>query len=307
LRDFLPSLCYHPGIQTEVACQGRRLDGCQITWLREWIAAHPAWSRKRLSRELCQQWDWRNGAGRLKDFAARSFLEKLAARGLVVLPPPQLLRRHPRPKTPAVASVSWPTEPVAAPLSQLQPLACFQPAVGTVEASRFAAYLGHYHYLGFRVVGENLKYLVQDRQGRDLACLLFGAAAWRAAARDEFLGWSESQKIRGLPLVTNNTRFLVLPWVKVRGLSSHILSRVARRLSGDWQGKYGHPIYLLETFVDTARFRGTCYRAANWECVGQTRGRGRQGRDHQRLTATVKDIYLYPLHRQFRQKLLEAA
>jgi len=157
-----------------------------------------------------------------------------------------------------------------------------------------------------RVVGENLQYLVQDRQGRDLACLLFGAAEWRAAARDKFLGWDESQKAVGLSRVANNTRFLVLPWVKVRGLASHVLSRVARRLSEDWQLKYGHPIHLLESFVDVTRFRGTCYRAANWQCVGQTRGRGRQGRDHQRMTATVKDIYLYPLHRQFRQKLLEA-
>jgi hypothetical protein len=291
-------------METEVTCQGRRLDGGQLAWLRDWIAAHPEWSRKRLSRELCQQWDWRNGGGRLKDFAARSFLEKLETRGLVVLPPLQLLRRHPRPKAPAVARVSWPTEPVDVPLRQLRPLAWLQPTVGTVEAGRFAAYLGHYHYLGFRVVGENLNYLVQDRQGRDLACLLFGAAAWRAGARDRFLGWSEDQKSRGLPLVANNTRFLVLPWVKVRGLSSHLLSRVARGLSGDWQCKYGHPVYLLESFVDTTRFRGTCYRAANWQCVGQTQGRGRQGRDHQRLTATVKDIYLYPLHRQFRQKLL---
>lgn len=294
-------------MQTQVACQGRQLNGGQIAWLRDWIAAHPQWSRKRLSRELCQAWDWRNGGGRLKDFAARSLLEKLEGRGLVVLPPLQLLRRHPRPKGPALGGVSWPTEPVEAPWSQIQPLLWLQPAPGTVEAGRFAAYLEQYHYLGFRVVGENLKYLVQDRQGRDLACLLFGAAAWRAAARDKFLGWSEGQKSHGLPLVANNTRFLVLPWVQVRGLSSHLLSRVARRLSGDWQRKYGHPIYLLESFVDTTRFRGTCYRAANWQCVGQTRGRGRQGRDHQRATATVKDIYLYPLHRQFCQKLHQPA
>ena len=286
---------------------GAPLGRWQIVWLRDWIGAHPEWSRKRLSRELCQEWDWRNSGGRLKDFAARSFLDKLAARGLVVLPPLQLLRSHARPKAPALARVSWPTEPVAVPLSQLQPLAWLQPAVGTAEAKRLATYLGHYHYLGLRVVGENLKYLVQDRHGRDLACLLFGAAAWRAAARDEFLGWSEAQKSRGLPLVANNTRFLILPWVQVRGLASHLLSRVARRLSRDWQCKYGHSIYLLESFVDTTRFRGTCYRAANWQCAGQTRGRGRQGRDHQRLTATVKNIYLYPLHRQFRQKLREAA
>ncbi len=292
---------------TEVVCQGRHLDGSQMAWLRQWIALHPQWSRKRLSRELCQQWDWRNGRGQLKDFAARSLLEKLAVRGLVVLPPLQLLRRHPRPKPTPKLEVSWPTEPVQGPLSHLQPLAWLQPAVGSAEGSRFAAYLGHHHYLGLRVVGENLRYLVQDRYGRDLVCLLFGAAAWRVAARDQFLGWDESQKARALPQVANNSRFLVLPWVQVDGLASHVLSRVARRLSADWQCKYGHRIDLLESFVDQTRFRGTCYRAANWQCVGQTRGRGRQGQDHQQLTATVKDIYLYPLHRRFRQKLLEGA
>ena len=294
-------------MQTEIVCQGRRLSASQLDWLRQWIGSHPEWSRKRLSRELCQLWDWRNGCGRLKDFAARSLLEKLSQRGLVVLPPLQLLRRHPRPKMVSGAAASWPIEPVVAALSQLQPLAWLQPAVGSVEAGRWAAYLGTCHYLGLRVVGENIQYLVRDRQGRDLACLLFGAAAWRAGSRDEFLGWAEHQKAVGLHAVANNTRFLVLPWVKVPGLASHLLSRVARRLSGDWQLKYGHPIYLLESFVDSTRFRGTCYQAANWQCVGQTRGRGRQGRDPQRPTATVKDIYLYPLHRQFRQQLLEAA
>jgi len=290
-------------MQVEVACQGRRLDGAQLEWLREWIGGHADWSRKRLSRELCEQWAWRNARGQLKDFAARTFLEKLEARGLIALPALQLARSHPRPKR-TVSKVNWPTAPVEDPLSHLQPLVWLQPSGGSVAANRFAAYLGNYHYLGLRVVGENLSYLVQDRQGRDLACLLFGAAAWRAAARDHFVGWDQGQKSVGLPGVANNTRFLVLPWVKVRGLASHVLSSATRRLSADWQRKYGHPVYLLESFVDRSRFRGTCYRAANWRCVGQTRGRGRQGRDHDRLTATVKDIYLYPLDGRFRQKLL---
>jgi len=293
-------------MQTEVACQGRRLDGSQMAWLREWIGLHPAWSRKRLSRELCQQWNWRNGRGQLKDFAARSFLEKLEVRGLVALPALQLARRHPRPRR-TLPEVNWPRAPVELPLSQLQPLMWLQPSVGSAQASRFEAYRGHYHYLGLRVVGENLRYLILDRQGRDLACLLFGAAAWRAAARDHFLGWEEAQKSAGLPGVANNARFMILPWVRVPGLASHILSRAARRLSADWQLKYGHPIYLLESFVDRSRFQGTGYRAANWHWVGQTRGRGRQGRDHQHLTATVKDLYLYPLHPRFRQKLLVCA
>ena len=292
-------------MQKEILCQGRRLQVAELDWLRHWIELHREWSRKRLARELCQQWDWRNGRGQLKDFAARSFLEKLEQRGLVVLPPLQLLRSHPRPKALPQLKGDWPTVVVDGPLRQLQPLRWLRPSAPTPEAGRFAAYVGHYHYLGLRVVGENIRYLVQDGQGRDLACLLFGAAAWRVGARDRFVGWNEMQKARALQYVANNTRFLVLPWVKVRGLASHLLSRAARRLSGDWQLKYGHPIHLLESFVDCTRFRGTCYQAAHWVCVGQTRGRGRQGRDHQRSTASVKDIYLCPLHEQFRQKLLE--
>ena len=249
-------------MRTEVVCQGRRLDGSQMAWLREWIRLHPEWSRKRLSRELCQQWDWRNGRRQFKDFAARSFLEKLHARGLVVLPALQLARSHPRPKS-RLPEIRWATLPIEVPLSQLQPLGWLQPGAGSWEAGRFAAYLGDHHYLGLRVVGENLKYLVQDRQGRDLTCLLFGAAAWRAAARDDFLGWDEAQKAAGLPWVANNTRFVVLPWVKVRGLASHILSQATGRLSADWQLKYGHPIHLLESFVECSRFQNTCYRAAN--------------------------------------------
>lgn len=292
-------------MQNEILCQGRRLQGAELDWLRHWIELHREWSRKRLARELCQQWDWRNGRGQLKDFAARSFLEKLEQRGLVVLPPLQLLRSHPRPKALPRLKGDWPTVVVDGPLSQLQPLRWLHPPAPTPEAGRFAAYVGHYHYLGLRVVGENVRYLVQDRQGRDLACLLLGAAAWRVGARDRFVGWNEMQKARALQYVANNTRFLVLPWVRVRGLASHLLSQLARRLSTDWQLKYGHPIHLLESFVDRTRFRGTCYQAANWLCVGQTRGRGRQGRDPQRSTASVKDIYLYPLHEQFRQRLLE--
>ncbi len=138
-------------------------------------------------------------------------------------------------------------------------------------------YLAQHHYLGFhRPVGESIKYLVRDRYGRDLACALFGLAAWKLAPRDAFIGWSDRQRHRNLILLTNNTRFLVLPWVVVPHLASHILGLVLRRLRADWRSKYGHPVHLVETFVDRARFRGTCYRATNWQCVGQTQGRSRQ-------------------------------
>jgi Domain of unknown function (DUF4338) len=294
-------------MQAEIRCQGRRLSADQLSWLRQWIGCHPDWSRHRLARVLAQEWDWRNGQGQLKNFAARSLLEKLEARGLIVLPALQLQSSHPRPKPGRAIMVEWPREPVTGALSQLLPLQWIVPKAGQEVAHRFDAYVQSYHYLGLRLVGENMKYLIRDREGRDLACLLFGAAAWQVAARDQFLGWNEVQRATGLQYLTNNTRFLILPWVKVTGLASCLLSQVVRRISQDWQLKYGHPLYLLESFVQRNRFAGTCYQATNWRCVGQTRGRGRQGPHPLAPTEQVKDIYLYPLNRQFRQRLLEAA
>jgi hypothetical protein len=292
-------------MELELVCQGRVVSGQELAWLRQWIADHPQWSRKRLSRELCQEWDWRNGRGQMKDFAARAFLEKLDARGLLVLPALQLQRSHPRPKPDATKLVNWPTDPIAEPLRELGPWQWLAPRVGTPEVRRFDVYLQRYHYLGLRVVGQNMKYLVRDKQGRDLACLLFGAAAWRAGARDQFVGWDQTQRAAALHYLANNTRYLILPWVKVAGLASHLLSQAARRLNKDWQNKYGHPLHLLESFVERGRFSGTCYRAANWLCVGQTRGRGRQGANPLTPTEPAKDVYLYPLTRHFRRHLLE--
>jgi len=291
-------------MELNLVCQGRPVSGEQLAWLRHWIGEHPQWSRKRLARELCAHWDWRNGRGQVKDFAARSFLEKLAERDLLVLPALQLQRSHPRPKPTGLVSIHWPTESISARLRELLPLQWVLPLAGTPDAKRFDAYVQAYHYLGLRVVGQNLKYLVRDRQGRDLACLLFGAAAWRATARDQFVGWDQRQRAAALHYLTNNTRYLILPWLKVPGLASCLLSQAVRRLSQDWQHKYGHPIYLLESFVQRGRFRGTCYRAANWLCVGQTRGRGRQGRNPMEPTEPPKDIYVYPLSEHFRQHLL---
>ena len=294
-------------MEPELVCQGRRVSGEQLLWLGQWITDHPQWSRKRLSRELSQEWDWRNGRGQLKDFAARAFLEKLAARDLVVLPALQLQRSHPRPKPDGPVVIDWPTDPIAEPLAELAALQWILPLTGTPETKRFDAYVQRYHYLGLRVVGQNMKYLVRDKQGRDLACLLFGAAAWRAGARDEFVGWDQTQRGAALHYLANNSRYLILPWVKVPGLASHLLGQVAGRLSQDWQHKYGHPIYLLESFVEQGRFRGTCYRAGNWVCVGQTQGRGRQGANPLKPTEPAKDVYLLPLTRHFRRHLLGEA
>jgi len=294
-------------MEPELVCQGRAVSNQELAWLRQWIGDHPQWSRKRLSRELCLRWDWHNGRGRIKDFAARAFLEKLAARGLLVLPAPQLQRSHPRSMPDGPVVIDWPTDLICEPLRELAPLQWILPVAGTPEAKRFDAYLRGYHYLGLRVVGQNMKYLVRDKRGRDLACLLFGAAAWRAGARDQFVGWDQRQRTAALHHLTNNTRYLILPWARVSGLASHLLSQVVGKLSQDWQTKYGHPIYLVESFVQRGRFQGTCYRAANWQCVGQTQGRGRQGAHSKKPSEPAKDVYLYPLTRRFRQYLLEAA
>ena len=169
------------------------------------------------------------------------------------------------------------------------------------------ACLARYHYLGYRSrVGQNLQYWVCAADARPLACVVFGAPAWQCAARDQWIGWSAVQRARHLGLVVNNTRFLILPWVRVPHLASHLLGQVARRIGRDWAAKYRQPLWLLETFVDRQRFAGTCYRAANWLRLGQTKGRGRQGPSATVLSATIKDVYVRPLHPDFRRHLCAA-
>jgi hypothetical protein len=170
--------------------------------------------------------------------------------------------------------------------------------------AEFKSIIDHYHYLGYdRAVGENMKYIIRGKGGDTLACLLFGSAAWKCRDRDAFIGWDREQRAAGLPMMTNNTRFLIMPFVNVPHLASHALALISRRISGDWEKKYGHGLAALETFVEVGRFRGTCYRAANWICVGRTAGRGRNDRRHEKALAE-KDIYLLPLTRRWRQSLL---
>lgn len=167
--------------------------------------------------------------------------------------------------------------------------------------------IAQYHYLSFDVtVGENIKYMVYSRQGQLLACLLFGSSAWTCAPRDQFIGWDNPTRKANLIYTTNNTRFLILPWVKIPHLASHILGLICHFIVLDWQKKYGHPVHLLETFVEKDRFKGTCYKAANWTYVGETTGRSRNDRYNQ-LRVPVKDIYLHPLGKDFREVLCHAA
>jgi hypothetical protein len=280
-------------VQCEWLIQGRRLVQEEITWLGEWIEEHRLWSRKRLAHQLCEAWQWRDDRGRLKDFAARSLLLKLEARGCIQLPPLQVhKRRAPRPR-PRLTDWSRPPD-WRAGLAQIRPVSVEPVSTGSPALRRWAFYLDQYHYLGLHLVGENLGYLARDAQGRDVACLLFGAPAWRCAPRDRFLGWNDPTRRQRLHTLANNSRLLILPWVSVRYLASHLLGLVARRIDADWRLKYGHGLEWLETFVEHGRFVGSCYRGANWQRVGQTAGRSRQDRDHTRQVP-VKDIYLYRL------------
>lgn len=301
-RSFaILTLVNEPGL-----IQGRQIGATDLEQVRQLLAAHPEWSRRRVSQHLATLWDWRNPVGQLKDMAARTLLLKLEQRGWITLPPrrqvPSNRMRHKRMpafQVPVAESPVWET------LNALLPLEITEVSRLTHPRALFEDLLHRHHYLGYRSpVGENLQYLVSNCHGQPLACVLFGAAAWQCADRDKYIGWDAATRGQGLHLITNNTRFLIPSWVRVPCLASHLLSRVARRLSRDWQAKYGHPIYLLETFVQRDRFAGSCYRAANWQRVGQTKGRSRQNRpDGRPYRLPIKDVYLYPLHPRFRSRL----
>lgn len=278
--------------------QGREISSVQIAEINALIQTNPLWSRWRLSRALAQRWQWYAASGQLKDMAARTLLLKLQERKLIALPERRrapVVRRH---QFSPEEFESVPAEPIVGDLSSLRPLQIRVVGRREPEHPRFQRYLAQHHYLSYRgPVGENLGYMIGSCQGVDLACLLFGAAAWQCASRDQWIGWSAEQRARGLPFIANQSRFLILPWVRVPHLASHILSQITQRIDTDWQRRYHHRLYLLETFVQPDRFRGACYQAANWIHVGQTTGRTRQSRrfrDH-RVHAPVKDIYLYPL------------
>lgn len=292
-------------MHTAQTLQGRLITEEDLGEIRELIGIHPLWSRRRISVELAQRWNWRGHNGQLKDMAARTLLSKLAARGLVELP--QKSRRGGR-RCPAHSAQAelWsltPATPITTSLTELRPLEVLLVRPRSAESARFTHYLIEHHYLGYSgPVGHHLQYLVRDRYGHDLACLLFSAAAWRCQTRDSFIGWTDAQRRQRLSRVTNNSRFLILPWIRVDHLASHILGTIVRRLAADWQKKYAEPVLVAETFVDSQRFRATCYRAANWRWVGRTRGRSRQDRLH-RLRVPVKDVYLFPLVADFREQL----
>jgi hypothetical protein len=289
-----------------IRAQGRSLSLSELVELQVLIDEHPHWSRHGVAKELCQRWDWRTPAGQLKTFAARSLLLKLAQRYELRLPPVrEAYRRSPW-------GLGRPEKRLAAPplctlleasLSGLQPLQWQMGWHGSLERECALAYLRQYHYLGCnRPVGTHLLYLVRDAQQRDLAVHLVGAAAWHCAPRDHYIGWSAAERVAGLHRIGNHSRFLILPWVRVPHLASHLLGGLARRICADWPAQHGWRLELLESFVETGRFTGLAYRAANWRQVGQTTGRTRQEKQH-RPQAPRKSVWVYPLRKGFREHL----
>lgn len=280
--------------------QGRETTPSDIEFIRHLIGENPSWNRTRISRELCVLWNWRTPGGQVKDMACRSLLLKLEEAEIITLPPRQ---RRPRgARIAVVPQVPHDTEPVAGKLAHLRPVRV-EPVEGATGLALFKCLISRYHYLGWRgTVGRNMAYMAFDRHDRPLACLLFGSAAWKCAPRDAFIGWGAEAREANLNMITNNMRFLVLPWVEVPHLASHVLGKVTGRVSSDWADKYGHPLHMLETFVERDRFSGTCYRAANWLHPGQTKGRSRND-THMTMKVPVKDVYVYPLSKWFREAL----
>jgi hypothetical protein len=281
---------------------GRRIEPAELLQARELVQRHPHWSRYRLSRELCALWDWRTATGQWRDMAARTVLLKLEARGWLRLPE----RRRPSPNRHRLAAPPqrvWDTTPITGSLVDGSGVRIVEVSSRPAERAEMRAALAQFHYLGYRApVGENLQYLVRNGADRLLGAVVFSCAAWKCAARDRWIGWSRAEREANLSRIANNSRYLLLPWVRVSGLASWILGRLARRIATDWQAKYGHGLALLETFVELARFAGTCYRAANWQSVGVTTGRSRQDR-YQTLRVPVKEVYVYPLGENFREAL----
>jgi hypothetical protein len=286
---------------TEWKYRGRQVSSEDILYIRELIAADPHQSRRTLSKKLCEAWQWRQPNGELRDMVCRGLLLMLDRAGAIRLPPVNYVRHNPLVSRARPAPVLIDATPIQGSLTDLQPLE-FEQVRRTGDEPLFNSLMEEHHYLGYeQPVGEHLKYLVWA-QGRPLACLAWSSAPRHLGSRDRYIGWSAEARQCNIRFIAYNTRFLILPWVEVPNLASHILSRMAGRLSADWDCVYGHPIYFLETFVDPERFRGTCYRAANWVLLGRTTGRGKDDQTN-RPNRSIKEVLALPLTRRFRQLL----
>jgi hypothetical protein len=281
--------------------RGRSVTAADVALIGDLIAAHPGASRRALSKKLCEAWNWVQQNGRPRDMVCRGLMLALHRAGHVALPAvkrsvhnPLIRRRRPAP-------VGVPDEPLCAPLDEIGPLEIRQ-VRRTPEETLVRSLIEQHHYLGYvQPVGEHLKYLVLGR-GRPLGCFCWSSAPLHLDPREEYIGWSSAARKANLHLVAYQSRFLILPWVHVPHLASHLLGRMSRQLSADWQRVYAHPIHFVTTFVDPSRYRGTCYRAANWTYLGMTTGRGNNA-PTRTPTRPPKQVFGYALEKDFRRRL----
>jgi hypothetical protein len=286
---------------------GRTFSEQELELMRQVAGEFSGLGVSEIARTICELLEWKRPSGGLKNHECRQLLERLRDQGWLCLPP--VRRRGPRgPRRVQVSGRSDPQPELDGAAGDYEPLQLTVVEPGA-DSQRWTELVERYHYLGYRVpVGAQLRYRVRsERSGEQvLACLQWSSPAWKMAARDRWIGWSTQQRARNLPFLVSNSRFLILPWVHVNGLASKILSRCARQLPGDWERRYGYRPLLLETLVDTRRFVGTCYLAANLILLGETRGRGRMDRHHQADGSATKRLYVYPLCRQVQQRLCSA-
>ena len=281
--------------------RGRVVTDADVAFIEELIAAHPTLSRRALSQKLCEAWNWVQPNGCPRDMVCRGLMLALHRAGHITLPAKQHAPPNPLAKRCKPAAADIDCAPLCGSLKILRPLR-FDQVRRTRDESLFNSLIEQHHYLGYtQPVGEHLKYLI-FAQDRPIACLAWSSAPRHLGCRDRFIGWSAESRRNNIHLIAANIRFLILPWVEVPHLASHILGHMARVLPRDWERLYSHPVHFLETFVDTERFRGTCYHAANWIVLGRTTGRGKDDQTH-RPNRSIKDVLGYPLSRHFRQLL----
>ena len=288
-------------MEVKLKHRGREVKASDVAFIQALIAEDPEASRRALSKKLCEAWNWVQPNGALRDMVCRGLMLELDRAGLIELPPVRCRPPNNVLKRRVPGAVAMDSTPLRAPLTELQPLE-FRQVRGTEHEKLFGALLQAHHYLGYtRAVGEQLKYLVYAK-GRPIACLAWSSAPRHLAPRDRFIGWSAHARRQNIHFIAYNSRFLVLPWIEVRHLASHLLGRMAKVLTRDWEHVYAHPVYYLESFVDPERFQGTCYRAANWRFLGRTTGRGKA--DHtNKPNRSRKAVLGYPLTRHFRPLL----
>jgi len=288
-------------METIIKYRGKNYSTEDISFIKELIASNPQDSRYALSLKLCKAWNWVQPNGVPRDMVCRGLMLQLHRSGHIQLPPRKRPPVNPSGKQKKPEIIRVPEKPLTASVKSIRPLRFVQVRRSHLE-KMFNSLVDQYHYLGYcRPVGEHLKYIVFA--GEDpIACMAFSSAPRHIKSRDQFIGWSPDVRMKNLSLMAYNTRFLILPWVLVKSLASHILSQMARRISRDWQNQYRHPIYYLETFVDKTLFKGTCYKAANWIYLGDTTGRGKNDQTG-KPNRSIKAVWGYPLNKRFREYL----